>query len=135
MQHPSGEGGAAATFDVAVVGGGPAGAATCLRLAGSGLRVGLFERSHFQAPRVGVVLAPAVDELLQRLGVGADVEHAGFLRCHGVCSIWGSHRVGFRDFMFAPHGWGWQVERPAAPTSTLVPWCGPASRPRAMGGV
>jgi flavin-dependent dehydrogenase len=100
-------------FDVAVVGGGPAGAATCLRLAGSGLRVGLFERSHFQAPRVGEVLAPAVGELLQRLGVGQDVDHAGFVRCHGISSAWGSDQPRFHDFVFGTQGWGWQVERRA----------------------
>jgi 2-polyprenyl-6-methoxyphenol hydroxylase-like FAD-dependent oxidoreductase len=111
VQHPSGKRAAVAAFDVAVVGGGPAGAATCLRLAGSGLRVGLFERSHFQAPRVGEVLAPAVGQLLHQLGVHEDVEHAGFARCHGVSSIWGSDRLGSRDFVFGPHGWGWQVER------------------------
>jgi len=100
-------------FDVSVVGGGPAGAATCLRLAGGGLRVGLFERSHFQAPRVGEVLAPAVGELLQRLGVGQDIDHAGFVRCHGISSAWGSDRPRFHDFVFGTHGWGWQVERRA----------------------
>jgi flavin-dependent dehydrogenase len=113
LQHPSSEGAAVPAFDVAVVGAGPAGAATCLRLAGSGLRVGLFERSHFQTPRVGEVLAPAVGELLQRLGVRGDVERAGFLRCHGISSVWGSDRLGFRDFVFGLHGWGWQVERRA----------------------
>jgi flavin-dependent dehydrogenase len=100
-------------LDVAVVGGGPAGAATCLRLATSGLRVGLFERSHFQAPRVGEVLAPPVSDLLRRLGVGEDFERAGFLRSHGVSSVWGSDRVAFRDFVFGSHGWGWHVERRA----------------------
>jgi flavin-dependent dehydrogenase len=113
LQHPKREGAAVAAFDVAVVGGGPAGAATCLRLAGSGLRVGLFERNHFQAPRVGEVLAPPIGELLRRLGVHEEFEHAGFLRCHGVCSAWGSDRLGFRDFVFGPHGWGWHVERRA----------------------
>lgn len=58
-------------FDVVVVGGGPAGCATAIRCAQSGLRVGLLERSHFPRHRPGETLHPGVEPLLQQLGVNA----------------------------------------------------------------
>lgn len=103
--------GTAPTVDVAVVGGGPAGAAASLCLAGAGLRVRLFERTHYDVPRVGEAVAPAVRTLLGRLGVEPDFERVGFPACHGISSAWGSERVGFFDFVLGAHGSGWHVDR------------------------
>jgi flavin-dependent dehydrogenase len=55
--------------DVVVVGGGPAGSATALRLAQDGWRVVLVERSHYEQPRVGETLSAAVAPALRALGV------------------------------------------------------------------
>ena len=48
-------------FDIAVVGGGPAGAATALCLARSGWRVAvLLERQSFDRPAAGETLPPEI---------------------------------------------------------------------------
>ncbi len=67
-------------FDVCVIGGGPAGSGAALRLAKSGRRVVLLERSPFPRPHVGESLTPGVWPVLDALGVRDEILSAGFLR-------------------------------------------------------
>lgn len=57
------------TWDVCVIGGGPAGSVCALRLARLGHRVVLVERRVFPRPHVGEALSPGVPPLLEHLGV------------------------------------------------------------------
>ena len=60
-------------FDVAIVGGGPAGAATAIRLAHGGYRVVVFERHAKPAWRAcGVFTSPLVRSRLRDLGMAND---------------------------------------------------------------
>jgi len=60
-------------YDVAIVGGGPAGAATAIRLARGGYRVVLFERHATADWRAcGVFTSPLVRARLHDLGMGTD---------------------------------------------------------------
>src|SRR4051794_39474466 len=61
--------------EVLVVGGGPAGSATAIRLAQLGVRVALAEAARFPREHVGEALAPSVWPLLEVLGI--DRERAG----------------------------------------------------------
>lgn len=65
----------AASFDALVIGAGPAGSATALRLARAGWSVALVERQRFPRRKVcGECLAASNLPLLQALGVGAAVD-------------------------------------------------------------
>jgi flavin-dependent dehydrogenase len=73
--------------DVAVVGGGPAGATTAALLARAGLEVACFERERFPRFHVGESLLPASMPLFDRLGVRGRLESAGLLKKYGATFI------------------------------------------------
>jgi flavin-dependent dehydrogenase len=62
-----------ARFDVAVVGGGPAGAVLALRMAQFGHTVCVVERARFPRRRLGESLTPGVLPMLASLGVSSGV--------------------------------------------------------------
>ena len=101
----------ARTFDVAVVGGGPAGSATARRLASHGCRVALIDRSRFGAPRVGESLVPSVQPLLRELGVWREFLALGPLPSHGTRSLWGDGTPQAHSHIASPWGCGWHVDR------------------------
>ena len=79
-------------YDVAIVGAGPAGAASAIHLARGGQRVVLVDRSSFPRDKpCAEYLSPAAEPLLARLGIGDLLDEAQ------------PHRLrGFR--VFAPNG-------------------------------
>ena len=97
--------------DVAIVGAGPAGAATARRLAACGCRVALVERSRFEQPRVGESLAPAVQPLLRDLGVWDAFVELRPLPSYGTRSVWGSDTAEEHSHLVTPFQQGWHVER------------------------
>jgi len=70
------------TFDAVVVGGGPAGCAAALHMAGCKLRVAILEDRSFPRDRPGETLPPAIEPVLQRLGI--QLEGATRYRGHWV---------------------------------------------------
>jgi len=99
------------TFDVVVLGGGPAGAAAALTLRRSGLHVLVIERSDYHLPRIGETLAPGAEGLIDYLGVGAALRESGHLMAFGTDAAWGSPQVQSRDFINTPFGHGWHLDR------------------------
>jgi flavin-dependent dehydrogenase len=98
--------------DIAVVGGGPAGAAAAIACAQQGLRVLLLEREPPGHARPGDTLHPGIAPLLRQLGAEHALADASGARHAGVWSEWGGPR------RFTPFGsdadgpWlGYQVER------------------------
>jgi flavin-dependent dehydrogenase len=71
-------------FDVAVIGGGPGGAAAGTRLAGAGLRVVIVEKEKFPRFCIGESLLPHGNDVLRELGVWDQLDRAGFLRKYGA---------------------------------------------------
>jgi flavin-dependent dehydrogenase len=99
-------------LDVVVIGAGPAGSATALRLAHHGAgRVLLADAGGFDAFRIGESIPPDTGLLLAELDL-----LPGFLAqeqepCLGSCSSWGDDELGYNDFVTNPHGHGWHLDR------------------------
>jgi flavin-dependent dehydrogenase len=71
-------------FDVAVIGGGPAGSTAACRLARAGRRVVLFERDRFPRFHIGESLLASVNDVLDEIGA------ADLVRAQGYPAKWGA---------------------------------------------
>jgi 2-polyprenyl-6-methoxyphenol hydroxylase-like FAD-dependent oxidoreductase len=71
-------------IDVAIVGGGPAGAALANFLSRLGHRCCLFEQAHFPRYHIGESLIPNTYELFDKLGVLSKLKNSDFPRKHSV---------------------------------------------------
>jgi flavin-dependent dehydrogenase len=96
---------------VAVLGGGPAGAATALTLRREEYSVILIERSEYGNVRIGETLPPAARPLLTSLGVWDRFLAENPSRSFAVRSAWGQPHLYDNDFIFNPHGSGWHLDR------------------------
>src|SRR6185503_6087099 len=101
------------SYDVAVLGGGPAGSATALALKrrDAGLRVALFEKTDYSALRVGETLPPPAQRLLTELGVWDAFLRNDPLASYGTRAAWGSAELYDHEFIFSPYGRGWHLDR------------------------
>jgi len=102
-------------FDIAVAGGGPAGAATAIELARRGRRVVLLERDRFPRFHIGESLVATAGPCFDRLGVTDAVRAAGFPAKWGA-SLSTHDGGGVRAVEFASSDevaqpQTWQVER------------------------
>ncbi|GAC1302467.1 MAG: NAD(P)/FAD-dependent oxidoreductase [Steroidobacteraceae bacterium] len=82
--------GAAATCDIVIIGGGPAGSTAAILLAGSGLRVVVVEKARHPRFHIGESPLPANLPLLERLGVSEKVRAIGMPK-------WGAEFVSAAD--------------------------------------
>lgn len=101
-----------ANYQVAVLGGGPAGCSTALALRRRGvLDVLLVEAGNYDAVRIGESIPPESRLLMEALGIWQDFLAEGHEPCLGSCSVWGDDAPGYNDFLFNPHGNGWHLDR------------------------
>ena len=101
---------AANPFDVAVLGGGPAGSAAARLIASHGHSVVVLTRTPAR-PAMAESVAPSVGKLLDRVGVRGAVDAAGFVRATGNTVWWGNRDP--RIESFGAGSLGWQVRRDA----------------------
>jgi len=102
------------TFDVAIIGGGPAGS-TCgalLRKYRPDLRVAILEREIFPREHVGESQLPPIGAVLDEMGVWDKVEQAGFPIKIGGTYRWGQDDE-LWDFEFLPLAMVEDQPRPA----------------------
>jgi flavin-dependent dehydrogenase len=71
---------AAESWDVVVIGGGPAGSTAAALLAERGFRVRVFEKARHPRFHIGESLLPANLRLFERLGVGEQVREIGMVK-------------------------------------------------------
>lgn len=100
-------------FDVAILGGGPAGAAAALSLmqVDAGLRVLLVEATAYDAPRIGETLPPGGQALLEGLGCWQRFQAEAFLESHATAASWGSDQIHRNEFLLSARGSGWHLDR------------------------
>jgi len=72
------------SYDVVVVGGGPAGSTVSTILADEGLRVGLFERERFPRFHIGESLIPETYWVLERIGMLEKMQKSHFVKKFSV---------------------------------------------------
>lgn len=103
-----------ATWDVVIVGGGPAGAATAITLANNGQRVLLVEKRAFARFKIGESLPPTSIALVKHfLGDLGDPEKVlpGLSRTVGNVSVWATEQVDTSNFFFTVAGSGLCIDR------------------------
>lgn len=99
------------SFDVIIFGGGPAGAAAAITLAGCGVRTAIIERSDYSTSRVGETLPPAIRNILTHLGIWQSFLEDRHFESYSIRSAWGSARPFDNDHICNPYGSGWHIDR------------------------
>ena len=101
-------------YDVAIIGGGPAGSSTAIALAKAGRRVIVLEREKFPRFHIGESLLPFSVGAFERLGLREKMD-ARFFPKHGgeFATTCGEHRIKFRfrTGFPLPHVCAYQVTR------------------------
>jgi flavin-dependent dehydrogenase len=103
------------TYDVVVIGGGPAGSTTSTLLAQHGLKVGLFEREKFPRFHIGESLIPETYWVLKRLNMLPKMHRSHFIKKYSVQFVNASGKLSapfyFRDNKPHECSQTWQVVR------------------------
>lgn len=99
--------------DIAIVGGGPAGAATALSLKHTRpqLSVVIIEPSDFSAPRVGETLPPVAEPLLRQLGVLEAVTNTTHIPVYSTSAAWNRQHPVPNEYFGQLHTRGWHLDR------------------------
>ena len=98
------------SWEVVVVGAGPAGAATAVALARLGRRVALMDPVETPSFRAGECLPAAAGPLLEELGLASVLE--GHLHGASRRLSWGREDLDHLDLLRDPLGPGWHLDRP-----------------------
>jgi flavin-dependent dehydrogenase len=99
-------------YQIAIIGGGPAGFATALRLRQLGFeRTMVVEAGNYSGLKVGETIQPPCRELLEGLELWESFLEDAHLPAELTAAAWGSVEVHFNDFIYRPVGKGWHLDR------------------------
>jgi len=98
-------------FDIAIIGGGPAGTSVAISLSRLGYSVALFDKSEYNTIRFGETLQPEAQKLLIHLGVWERFLSDNPAQSFGIQSAWGQDALYENSYIFNPFGHGWHLNR------------------------
>ena len=98
-------------WDVAIVGGGPAGAVAAMLVARAGHTVVVLDRSIRNRSAMGETLPPVANALLSDIGVAESFSKQGHLPAEGIVSVWSDSIPRANDFFVSAQGVGWNLDR------------------------
>lgn len=99
------------SFDVAIIGGGPAGASMAISMRDQGLSVLVVERSDYQEWRVGETLDPKVCIPLSKLRAMRSLVDTPHIASQARYAAWGNPKLIESHSISNPYGTGWHLDR------------------------
>ena len=99
------------SFDVIIIGGGPAGAAAAITLARNGVRTAMIECSNYSALRIGETLPGVIRSLLISLELWDRFLADEHIESFAIRSVWGDVEERDNASIFNPYGPGWHIDR------------------------
>lgn len=101
------------TFDAAIIGGGPAGAAAALSLRQlmPDAMIAVFDSGTGARWRPGEILSPGATGILKSLGCEDAFRTCGFVESFGTRAVWSTPEPYDNEFLFSLRGNGWRLDR------------------------
>ena len=99
------------SFDVAIIGGGPAGSSLAISLRDQGVSVLMVERSDYQQWRAGETLDPKVCIPLSKLRVMSSLVDTPHIASQARLAAWGDPKLIENHSISNPYGTGWHIDR------------------------
>jgi len=101
------------SYDVAVIGGGPAGSAAALTLRGHApaLSVVVLESGRYDRVKPGEVLPALAGSVIDQLGIRSAFDAESFVPARAMVSAWTGPEAIERHSIFSAAGHGWHLDR------------------------